>query len=218
MTCRARATRWWRCSRPRIAAGASLLQAAQLANTAAGIVVGKVGTAIVHANELAQALVDRDALDHGKVLPLALALDHVARWRRNGLKVGFTNGCFDLLHPGHVALLAQAREACDRLVVGLNSDASVKRLKGPGRPVQTEEARAMVLASLATVDAVVVFDDDTPVKLIEAIRPDLLVKGADYHHDQVVGGDYVESYGGRVLLAALVPGHSSSATIARIAS
>jgi D-beta-D-heptose 7-phosphate kinase / D-beta-D-heptose 1-phosphate adenosyltransferase len=201
-----------------IASGASLLQAARLANTAAGIVVGKVGTAIAHADELAHALVDRDTLDHGKVLPLASALDHVARWRRNGLKVGFTNGCFDLIHPGHVALLTQARAACDRLVVGLNSDASVKRLKGPNRPVQKEEDRAAVLASLAPVDAVVVFHDDTPVTLIEAIRPDLLVKGADYRHDQVVGGAFVESYGGKVLLAALVPGHSSSATIARIAS
>jgi D-beta-D-heptose 7-phosphate kinase / D-beta-D-heptose 1-phosphate adenosyltransferase len=201
-----------------VAAGASLVQAARLANTAAGIVVGKIGTAIAHADELAQALIDRDTLDRGKVLTLPSALDHVARWRRNGLKVGFANGCFDLIHPGHVSLLTQAREACDRLVVGLNSDASVKRLKGANRPVQTEDSRAAVLASLAAVDAVVVFEDDTPLKLIEAIRPDLLVKGADYRPDQVVGGAFVESYGGRVLLAALVPGHSSSATIARIAS
>ncbi|MGH6967707.1 MAG: D-glycero-beta-D-manno-heptose-7-phosphate kinase, partial [Stellaceae bacterium] len=121
-----------------LATGASLLDAARVANAAAGIVVGKVGTAVVHANELAEALVDRDTLKNRKVLPLPLAVDHVARWRRNGLKIGFTNGCFDLIHPGHVSLLAEAQAACDRLVVGLNSDASVQRLKGPERPVQNE--------------------------------------------------------------------------------
>ncbi|MDE2227696.1 MAG: D-glycero-beta-D-manno-heptose-7-phosphate kinase [Alphaproteobacteria bacterium] len=198
-----------------LAAGASLLDAARLANAAAGIVVGKVGTAVVHANELAETLVDRDTLKSRKVLPLPLALDHVARWRRNGLKIGFTNGCFDLIHPGHVSLLGQARAACDRLVVGLNSDTSVRRLKGPARPVQNEAARAAVLASLAPVDLVVVFDAETPVELIRELRPDVLVKGADYSRDQVVGGDIVESYGGRVLLAEIVPGYSTTATIAR---
>ncbi|MGH7090091.1 MAG: PfkB family carbohydrate kinase, partial [Stellaceae bacterium] len=181
-----------------LAAGASAPVAAQLANEAAGIVVGKVGTAVVSRNELAQALVDRDMIEHGKVLPLSLALDHVARWRHNGLTVGFTNGVFDLLHPGHVLLLKEARSQCGRLVVGLNSDASVRRLKGPSRPVQSEEARAAVLASIAAVDLVVVFAEDTPMDLIEAIRPDLLVKGADYRRDQVVGGAFVEAYGGKV--------------------
>lgn len=200
-----------------LAAGATLLPAARLANTAAGIVVAKAGTAVVHANELAEALVDRDTLENLKVLPLPLALDHVARWRRNGLKIGFTNGCFDLIHPGHVSLLAEARAACDRLVVGLNSDASVQRLKGPERPVQNEAARAAVLASLAHVDMVVVFDAETPVDLIRQLRPDVLVKGSDYRHDQVVGADVVESYGGRVLLAKIVPGYSTTATIARAA-
>ena len=146
---------------------------------------------------------------------MSLALDHVARWRRNGLKVGFTNGCFDLVHPGHVSLLKQARAACDRLVVGMNSDASVQRLKGAGRPVQSADARGAVLASLAPVDLVVVFDEDTPETLIEAIRPELLVKGADYRADEVVGGELVRSYGGRVMLATLLPGYSTSATIAR---
>src|SRR4029077_19329848 len=109
--------------------------------------------------ELIETLVDRDSLATRKVLPLPLALDHVARWRRNGLKVGFTNGCFDLLHPGHDTLLGQARVACDGLVVVINSDEWVKRLKGPDRPVQNQEARAAVLASLAAVDAVVIFDE-----------------------------------------------------------
>ena len=198
-----------------LAAGASLGEAAELANEAAGIVVGKVGTAIVSRNELAQTLIDRDVLEHSKVMPRSLALDHVARWRRNGLTIGFTNGVFDLLHPGHVALLKQARGACDRLVVGLNSDASVKRLKGPKRPVQTEQARSAVLASIASVDLVVVFDEDTPMTLIEALRPDLLVKGADYRRDDVVGGPFVESYGGKVMLADVLSGHSTTAIIAR---
>jgi D-beta-D-heptose 7-phosphate kinase/D-beta-D-heptose 1-phosphate adenosyltransferase len=198
-----------------LGAGASLADAARLANVAAGIVVGKVGTAVVEPTELEAALLDRDTIEHRKTLPLSLALDQAARWRRNGLTIGFTNGCFDLLHPGHVALLGQAKAACDRLVVGINSDASVTRLKGPGRPVQNQEARAAVLASLAAVDAVVVFDEDTPEALITELRPDVLVKGADYRLDQVVGADIVERYGGRVMLAQIVPGFSTTATIAR---
>ncbi|MBI4185131.1 MAG: D-glycero-beta-D-manno-heptose-7-phosphate kinase [Proteobacteria bacterium] len=201
-----------------LAAGVPLADAARLANVAAGIVVGKVGTAVAHPDELVHALHARDLLTgEAKVMALAPAVERLATWRRSGLKVGFTNGCFDLLHPGHVSLLAQARAACDRLVVGLNSDASVARLKGRGRPIQGEAARAAVLASLATVDLVVIFAEDTPIRLIEALRPDVLVKGSDYRLDEVVGGDLVRSYGGRVLLAELVAGHSTSATIARMA-
>lgn len=200
-----------------LGAGASFRDAARLANIAAGVVVGKVGTAAVHANELVEALIDRDALDTRKVLSLPLALDHIARWRHNGLRIGFTNGCFDLLHPGHISLLTQARAASDRLVVGLNSDESVVRLKGAGRPVQNEAARAAVLASLASVDLVILFDEDTPLTLISELRPDVLVKGADYRLDQVVGAELVQSYGGKVVLADLLPGHSTTATIARLA-
>ena len=199
-----------------LGAGATLLDAARLANIAAGIVVGKVGTAVVHASELEQAIVSRDALAGQKLLPLPVALDHVARWRLKGLKIGFTNGCFDILHPGHVALLAQAKSHCDRLVVGLNSDASARRLKGPDRPVQTEAARGAVLSSLASVDMVVVFEEDTPKELIAALLPEVLVKGADYRKDQVVGADIVEAHGGKLVLAELVPGFSTTATIARM--
>ena len=141
-----------------------------------------------------------------------------AAWRRQGLKVGFTNGCFDLLHPGHVSLLNQAAATCDRLIVGLNSDASVKRLKGEDRPVQNEAARATVLASLATVDLCVLFNDDTPLALINHLRPDVLVKGADYSEDQVVGAPEVKSWGGRVVLAKLEDGFSTTATIARLSA
>ena len=201
-----------------LAVGVSLTDAARLANVAAGIVVAKVGTAVVYASELAAALTGRDVLAADKVVPRSHALDLVARWRRRGLKIGFTNGCFDLLHPGHVALLGQAKAACDRLIIGLNSDASTSRLKGPRRPIQSQSERAAVLASLAAVDLIVIFEEDTPMELIRDIRPQLLVKGDDYRLDEVVGADFVRNSGGEVLLAKVVPGYSTTATIARLAS
>ena len=151
-----------------------------------------------------------------KVATADQAAARIAAWRGNRLRIGFANGCFDLIHPGHVRLLTEARAACDRLIVALNTDASVKRLKGPTRPVQSETARATVMASLAPVDLVVLFDEDTPLALIRALRPDVLVKGADYTVDQVVGGDLVQSWGGRVLLVDLQEGHSTSGTIRRM--
>jgi len=198
--------------------GTPLGDAVRLATHAAGIVVGKVGTAVVHADDLLHAIHANEwSAIEAKIVTPAGASERLERWRARGERIGFTNGCFDLLHPGHVTLLSQARAACDRLVVGLNGDASVTRLKGEGRPVQTEAARAQVLASLASVDLVVIFTDDTPLALIEALRPDVLVKGADYHRDEVVGGDLVEGWGGEVLLATLLPGYSTTATIARLA-
>ncbi len=200
-----------------LAAGLPLLDAVRIANCAAGIVVGKVGTAVAHPAEIRAALERQESrATEEKIASRQSAVDRAALWRRRGLRVGFTNGCFDLLHPGHIHLLAQARAACDRLVVGLNSDASVKRLKGNGRPVQGEAARAAVLAGLADVDLVTVFGEDTPAALIAALRPDVLVKGADYTVDTVVGADFVKSYGGRVVLAALLPGHSTTATVAKL--
>ncbi|MBI1986653.1 MAG: D-glycero-beta-D-manno-heptose-7-phosphate kinase [Rhodospirillales bacterium] len=200
-----------------VAVGIGLAEAAALANVAAGIVVGKVGTAVAYAADVIGALHHQDLTSaEAKLLTSKQAKDRIQVWRRGGRKIGFTNGCFDLLHPGHLSLLKQAKAACDRLVVGLNSDASVARFKGDGRPVQSEAARATVLASLETVDAVVIFEDDTPLALIEAFRPDVLVKGADYDLAQVVGADVVKGYGGRVLLAKLEPGYSTSATIAKL--
>lgn len=201
-----------------LSAGIAAEDAASLANLAAGIVVGKSGTAVVEAVEIRQAVyATRLSVAEAKVVDLELLQDQVELWRKAGLKVGFTNGCFDLLHPGHISLLRQARAACDRLVVGLNSDASVARLKGPARPVQSEAARAVVLASLEAIDRVVVFAEDTPLALIKALRPDILVKGADYTVDEVVGSQEVQSYGGRVVLAVLEPGHSTTATITKLA-
>jgi D-beta-D-heptose 7-phosphate kinase/D-beta-D-heptose 1-phosphate adenosyltransferase len=200
-----------------LAAGMTLTDAARLANAAAGVAVGKIGTAVVYASELIASLSGRDLHAADKVVPRSHALDLVVRWRRHGLKIGFTNGCFDLLHPGHVALLGQAKAACDRLVVGLNSDASTARIKGPRRPIQSESERAAVLASLAAVDLIVIFEEDTPIELIREIRPQLLVKGADYRLDEVVGADLVKSAGGEILLADVMPGYSTTATIARLA-
>ena len=200
-----------------LGAGGDLGDAAVLANAGAGIVVAKTGTAVVHPDDLQRALRSSEMKSaQDKIMSLDAAADEVGRWRAKGLSVGFTNGCFDLLHPGHISLLTQARATCDRLIVGLNTDASVRRLKGEGRPVNSQMARAVVLAALETVDAVVLFDEETPLKLIEAIKPNVLVKGADYKLEAVVGADFVISNGGRVVLAELVPGQSTTGVIERM--
>lgn len=197
--------------------GATLADAAQLANSAAGIVVGKVGTAVVHRDELAAALRERElSVIEAKLVGRDRAAEIARDWRARSLKVGFTNGCFDLLHPGHVTLLARARSLCDRLIVGLNSDASVRRLKGETRPVQPDIARATVLAALGTVDLVTIFEEDTPQALIKVLRPDLLVKGGDYKVADIVGADFVQSYGGSVEIVDIVPGFSTTGTLARL--
>lgn len=200
-----------------LGAGASLPEAATLANITAGISVGKQGTATVSQDELLGMLHLEDlvATDR-KIATREEAVQRVAAWRGRGLRVGFANGCFDLIHPGHIRLLAEARARCDRLVVALNTDDSVKRLKGPSRPLQSESARATVMASLAHVDLVTLFDEDTPLELIRALRPDVLVKGADYTIDKVVGADMVQSWGGTVLLVEVQAGHSTTGTIRRM--
>ena len=202
-----------------LAAGGSVVEAATLANVAAGIVVGKRGTATVSPGELVATLVPfSDSRDSRKIYGLESVMHLVRSWREQGLRIAFANGCFDLLHPGHISLLEQARRSADRLVVGLNSDLSVRRLKGSDRPVQSEVARATVLAAVKAVDAVVIFGSDTPLELIEALEPDVLVKGEDYTVDRVVGADLVLRRGGKVLLARLVPGHSTTETVKRVAA
>ncbi len=201
-----------------IAVGLEREDAAVLANAAAGVVVGKLGTAQLSADELVSALFGGDAPAHSlrSVVDAATAAHVVAGWRRDGLSVAFTNGCFDILHAGHVSLIQQARATADRLVLGLNTDASVRRLKGEGRPVNNEQDRATVLSALAAVDLVVMFDEDTPLALIERLKPDVLVKGADYTVDTVVGADIVQAAGGRVVLAELVPGKSTTGLLHQI--
>jgi D-beta-D-heptose 7-phosphate kinase / D-beta-D-heptose 1-phosphate adenosyltransferase len=200
-----------------LALGSEFEAAMRAANAAASVVVGKRGTATVSIAELRSRLLPAAALASEEKIAFdwAVADDRVGEWRRQGLRIGFTNGCFDILHPGHVQVLAKARAACDRLVVGLNSDASVKRLKGEGRPIQDAHARADVLAALEAVDLVVVFEQDTPLELIARLRPKVLVKGGDYRRDQVVGRDVVEADGGEVVLVDLVPGHSTSGIVRR---
>jgi D-beta-D-heptose 7-phosphate kinase/D-beta-D-heptose 1-phosphate adenosyltransferase len=203
-----------------LAMGADFESAMRAANAAAAVVVGKRGTATLSIAELRSRILPAATLapEEKIVFDWALLDEHLAEWRRQGQRVGFTNGCFDLLHPGHVKLLAGARAACDRLVVGLNGDASVTRLKGEGRPVQQVAARAEVLAALEAVDLVVVFDEDTPEKLIARVKPTVLVKGSDYKREDVVGHDIVEASGGQVILIDIVPGHSTSAMVARTRS
>jgi D-beta-D-heptose 7-phosphate kinase/D-beta-D-heptose 1-phosphate adenosyltransferase len=200
-----------------LALGSDYEAAMRAANAAAAVVVGKRGTATVSVAELRHRILPAATLAaEDKIVFDWSALDErLDAWRRQGLRIGFTNGCFDILHPGHVTLLAQARAACDRLMLGLNSDASVSRLKGPDRPVQTMQARAEVLAALEAVDLVVVFEEDTPLELIRKVRPRVLVKGADYTREQVVGREIVEADGGEVVLVGLLPGHSTSNIVKR---
>jgi D-beta-D-heptose 7-phosphate kinase/D-beta-D-heptose 1-phosphate adenosyltransferase len=191
--------------------------AMRAANAAAAVVVGKRGTATVTLTELRHRILPAASLapEDKIVFDWGVLDERLREWRRHGLRIGFTNGCFDLLHRGHVKLLAEARAACDRLVVGLNSDASTARLKGKGRPINPAEGRAEVLAALEAVDLVVVFDEDTPLELIKQVRPAVLVKGADYTRNEVVGREVVESTGGDVILVDLVPGHSTTAMVER---
>lgn len=200
-----------------VGSGLSFEQAMRVANAAAGVVVGKLGTATADIQEVLHELDEQSGPDEAPhLLPLAAARAQVQRWQARGLKVGFTNGCFDILHPGHVSLLAEARAACDRLVVALNTDASISRLKGPERPVNTLDSRARVMAAVRYVDAVVAFEEDTPLETIKALMPDVLIKGADYKPEDVVGADVVTAAGGRLVLADLAQGHSTTSTIGRI--
>lgn len=200
-----------------LAAGAGFEPAMRAANAAAAVVVGKRGTATVAAGELRSRILPAATLatEEKVVFDWSVLDDRLGEWRRQALRIGFTNGCFDLLHRGHVRLLAEARASCDRLVVGLNSDASVARLKGPDRPIQREGDRADVLAALEAVDLVVVFGQDTPLELIGKVRPMVLVKGADYKLEEVVGREIVEADGGEVVLIDLVPGYSTTRLITR---
>lgn len=195
----------------------TLADAATLANYAAGVVVAKRGTATVTQTELADEIL---RLSHGslyalqnKIMSRADVLELARTWRKNGFTVGFTNGCFDILHVGHLAILTFSRQHSGKLIVAVNSDASVKRLKEPGRPINSESDRTMVLAALTAVDAVVVFDEDTPLSLIEELSPDILIKGADYSIDRIVGAPHVLAHGGKVLTCELVPGKSTTRVV-----
>jgi D-beta-D-heptose 7-phosphate kinase / D-beta-D-heptose 1-phosphate adenosyltransferase len=195
-----------------LAVGTGFDPAMRAANAAAAVVVGKRGTATVSTAELRSRILPAASLapEEKIIFDWSVLDERLAELRRRGLRLGFTNGCFDLLHPGHIKLLAEARAACDLLIVGLNGDASVRRLKGEGRPMQEVHARAEVLAALEAVDLVVIFEQDTPLELIRRVRPKVLAKGGDYRRDEVVGHEMVERDGGEVILIDLVPGFSTT--------
>jgi D-beta-D-heptose 7-phosphate kinase/D-beta-D-heptose 1-phosphate adenosyltransferase len=200
-----------------LAAGADWEAALRIASAAAAVAVSKKGTASVSLSELRRKILPHAYLAAEEKIVTAGGDvgSYVEAWRKQGLRVGFTNGCFDILHPGHVKVLTAARGACDRLIVGLNSDASVKRLKGEGRPVQNEAARAEVLAALEAVDLVAIFEEDTPLELIKRIKPSVLVKGGDYTRETVVGHEIVEANGGEVVLVDILQGHSTTSLVNR---
>jgi D-beta-D-heptose 7-phosphate kinase/D-beta-D-heptose 1-phosphate adenosyltransferase len=189
--------------------------AAQIANAAAGIAVGEVGTVAVDADHIRAALAEGPA---GKVLSQHELATRSATWRMAGKRIAFTNGCFDILHGGHLALLREAAKLGDVLVLAINSDDSIRRLKGNERPLVGQEDRAALLAALDCVDAVTIFDEDTPLETIQRVRPQVLVKGADYKMEEVVGREFVENGGGRVALIPLVPEKSTTALVKRIRS
>ncbi|MBC7788013.1 MAG: D-glycero-beta-D-manno-heptose-7-phosphate kinase [Methylophilaceae bacterium] len=192
--------------------------ALQLANTAAGIVVGKIGTVPISQQELIEELVAKSANEQvNKIVNLNQLMNNIEAWRKQKQKIVFTNGCFDLLHAGHVTYLEAAKKKGDKLVLGLNTDRSVSAIKGPTRPVIHEADRARVLAALEAVDAVILFDEDTPLNLINTIKPHVIVKGSDYTQAQVLGGVEVKSWGGEIALIDVVPGRSTSGILEKIA-
>jgi D-beta-D-heptose 7-phosphate kinase/D-beta-D-heptose 1-phosphate adenosyltransferase len=199
-----------------LAGGAEMEPAVQLANIAAGIAVSKVGTVPVRADELLISIMPELGLQASeKVVTLDALRTRASAWRYAGERITFTNGCFDLLHIGHITLLERARREGDRLVVGINSDSSVRGLKGPTRPIVGDRERAQILASLSAVDAVVIFNEPTPLRVIEALRPDVIVKGGDYTDETVVGAKEVRSWGGRVKIVPTVEGFSTTSIIAK---
>jgi D-beta-D-heptose 7-phosphate kinase / D-beta-D-heptose 1-phosphate adenosyltransferase len=196
-----------------LAAKAALHAAARLANAAAGVSVGQVGAVAVDADSIRSELT---ASPDAKVLSRSELAARAASWRIAGKRIVFTNGCFDLLHAGHLSLLNGAAKQGDVLVLAINSDASVRRLKGAERPLVPQAERATMLAALACVDAVTIFDEDTPLEALKSVRPHVLVKGADYRVEEVVGREFVEADGGRVALVPLLPEKSTSALVKRI--
>jgi D-beta-D-heptose 7-phosphate kinase/D-beta-D-heptose 1-phosphate adenosyltransferase len=199
-----------------LAAETPLLDAVRLANVAGGLEVMKFGVQTVSREEIVAELVEESRRGGDKLRPLDALLADLARHRARGESVAFTNGCFDLIHAGHIEYFDFAGSQGDVLVVGLNSDRSVRALKGPQRPICPQEQRARVLSAIEVIDYIVIFDEDTPQTLIEAVRPDALIKGEDWRHKGVVGREFVESHGGRVVLAPLVKGLSTTDLVNRI--
>jgi D-beta-D-heptose 7-phosphate kinase/D-beta-D-heptose 1-phosphate adenosyltransferase len=201
-----------------LAEGNDYVAAVELANRAAGLEVEKFGNATVTKDEIVNDIFSEDRRRTGKIRSVDALLDELAWRRKQNETVVFTNGCFDVVHRGHIEYLKFTKQQGDIVVLGLNSDSSVRAIKGPDRPINNEHDRAAVLAALETVDYITIFDDPAPIDLIMKVRPDVLVKGEDWAEKGVVGREFVESYGGRVMLAPLLKGRSSTATIEKIKS
>lgn len=201
-----------------LAEGHDYVAAVELANRAAGLEIEKFGNATVTKDEIVNDIFSEDRRRTGKIRSVDALLDELAWRRKQNETVVFTNGCFDVVHRGHIEYLKFTKQQGDIVVLGLNSDGSVRAIKGPDRPINNEHDRAAVLAALETVDYITIFDDPTPIDLIMKVRPDVLVKGEDWAEKGVVGREFVESYGGRVMLAPLLEGRSSTATIEKIKS
>jgi D-beta-D-heptose 7-phosphate kinase/D-beta-D-heptose 1-phosphate adenosyltransferase len=199
-----------------IASGLDFMRSIEIANIAAGIVVSKLGTATVSMQEIIDDVLQHKIYQSNKIVELEPLVKLVNERRKDGRTIVFTNGCFDILHVGHTSFLQQARQRGDLLIVGLNSDSSARRLKGPDRPIIPMKERAAILSSLVGVDYITVFEENTPIHLIQALKPDILVKGDDYKKEEVVGKEIVESYGGRVELIPFVKGVSTTSIIDRI--
>lgn len=199
-----------------LANGATWPDAVMLSNIAAGLEVEKFGVVPIELDEILIAVLQKQHQELGKIRTLDQLLPEISAYRKQGKKIAFTNGCFDILHAGHVAYLRQAKAQGDILVLGVNADHSISKIKGPDRPVNKQDDRLMVLSELQSIDYVIVFDDDTPMKLLKAIKPDILVKGGDYTKDKVVGHEFVEAYGGTVTVVGLVQGRSTTNIIQKI--
>ena len=192
--------------------GGHIESAARFSNFAAGVVVGKFGTAVLKKNDLFNYI----SKYVNKINKIDNALEIISDWKKNSLSIGFTNGVFDILHEGHITSLNFCKANCDKLIIALNSDNSVKLLKGPGRPINNERFRSKILALLEIVDLVIIFDDKNPLKIIKKLRPNFIFKGSDYSLNEVVGKHFIESYGGKVLLTPYLKGKSSSKIIKKI--
>ena len=200
-----------------IAANIDIHTAAEFANINAGIVVKKSGTASIETKEIYSIFNQRNKPNtENKVFKILSIQKIVLEWKNKGLKVGFTNGCFDILHSGHIESLKHASNNCDKLIVALNSDISIKKIKGKDRPIQDELSRVKIISSLSIVDAVILFNEETPIKLIKKIKPDYLIKGADYIISDIVGADIIDSWGGKVIRSKLVKNISTSKLISNI--
>ena len=197
-----------------IAAKFSILDSANFANIAASIVVKKIGTNVVKDSEIKKVLSPNGL--NLKIIENKKITEKIKLWKLKKFKIGFTNGCFDLLHSGHIDLLSKASEKCDKLIVALNSDISIKHIKGNKRPILDLDSRKNLIAALESVDLVVTFNEKTPLKLIKKFKPDILIKGADYKVNEIVGSDFVQSYGGKIIRITLTKNQSTTKLIERI--